>query len=433
MDLLVKAIKNNLKGIFKMPGDKSIAHRSLIIGALPKGSYRIYNFPNNLDCNSTLKCMEKLGVKIKKDKDILNVTSPGYDNLNKDLEVLDAGNSGTTVRLLSGVLSGASIKAKFIGDDSLKRRPMARIINPLTKMGASIESNNNCIPLEFFHHEGLESIEYIMEVSSAQVKSCILLAALKAKGKTKIIEKQFTRDHTERMLKYLGALIDVKENVITIEKSKIKSKDIYVPGDISSAAFLICAALICEDSNIKIENVLLNEKRCGFIQVLKSMGANIKIEIKHILNGEEIGDVYVKSSNLKAMKVDKDIIPNIIDEIPVLSVVASFSEGITIFESVDELKYKECNRIDAILDNLKACGVNGKYENSNLIIEGNKKHINKPIKIKTFSDHRIALAFLVLSLKNKENTIIENFSCTEVSFKNVLDYFPIEYENLVKS
>ncbi|WP_409069769.1 3-phosphoshikimate 1-carboxyvinyltransferase [Clostridium sp. FAM 1755] len=440
MDLLVKKLKESLKGEYEITGDKSIGHRSLIIGALAKGEYKVYNFPKNLDCMATLESMKKLGVDIKIEGNTLKVNSPGYENFNKKPEVLQGENSGTTVRLMSGVLSGIGAEAKFVGDDSLSCRPMKRIIKPLEKMGAKIESKDNKLPLKFLRHSGLKSIKYNMEVASAQVKSCILLAGLMCDGETTVIEEKCTRDHTERMLKYLDASINIRniysngeeksiyKKEITIKKSKLNSKDIYVPGDISSAAFLVSAALLQKESNLCIKNVLLNEGRIEYINVLKGMGANIEIEKGNLLNGELVGNIYVKESALKGIIVEKHIIPNIIDEIPVLSVVAAFSEGKTIFKSVEELKFKESDRVKAIIENLNRAGINAMYEKGDLIVEGNKSYIDKYLEIESFKDHRIALAFLILSLKNKKNTLIKDYQCTEISFSNSLSLFSLDYE-----
>ncbi|HID0800577.1 TPA: 3-phosphoshikimate 1-carboxyvinyltransferase [Clostridium botulinum] len=440
MDLFVKGLKKSLTGEYEIIGDKSIGHRSLIIGALPKGEYKVYNFPKNLDCMATLDSIKKLGVDIKVEGNVLEVNSPGYENFNKKPEVLQGKNSGTTVRLMAGILSGIRAETRFIGDESLSCRPMKRIIEPLEKMGAKIESKDNKLPLKFLKHSGLNSIKYNMEIASAQVKSCILLAGLMSKGKTTIVENKSTRDHTERMLKYLDASINIRDiyskdkkkssskKEITIEKSKLNSKDIYVPGDISSAAFLISAALLIQGSNLCIKNVLLNEGRIEYINVLRNMGANIEIEKGKLLNGEPVGNIYVKESYLKGITVEKHITPNIIDEIPVLSVIAAFSEGKTIFKSVEELKFKESDRVEAIIENLKRADVKAIYKNGDLIIEGNRSYIDKSLEIESFKDHRIALAFLVLSLKNKKHTLIKDYQCTEISFPNSLSLFNLDYE-----
>ncbi|EJO5346613.1 3-phosphoshikimate 1-carboxyvinyltransferase [Clostridium botulinum] len=440
MNLLVKGLEKKIKGEYEIIGDKSIGHRSLIIGALPKGEYKVYNFPKNLDCMGTLDSMRKLGVDIEDKGNIIKVKSPGYENYNKNPEVLQAKNSGTTVRLISGILSGIKAETEFVGDESLSNRPMKRIIKPLEKMGAKIESKDTKLPLKFLKHKGLKGIKYNMEVASAQVKSCLLLAGLMAEGKTTVVENKATRDHTETMLKYLNASIKVStvdsnennKNVfkkqITIEKSKLNSKDIYVPGDISSAAFLIAAALLIKDSNICVKNVLLNKGRTQYIKILKNMGANINIEKCKVLNGEPVGNIYVKESSLKGITVEKYNIPNIIDEIPVLSIVAAFSQGKTIFKSVEELRFKESDRVNAIIQNLKRAGIKAKYQNGDLIVEGNNTYIDKYLEIESFKDHRIALAFLVLALKNKKYTLIKDYECTEISFPNSLSFFKLNYE-----
>lgn len=426
--LIVKEVRDNVKQSFNLPGDKSIAHRSLIIGSLAKGRYKIENFPRGLDCLATLDCVRKLGVSAEMKENIIFVDSPGYESFNKYPGILDAKNSGTTVRLMSGVLAGCGIKTSFIGDESLSKRPMKRIIKPLEKMGAKIKSSEGLLPLKFEENSKLKAINYQMPVASAQVKSCLLIAGFLGEGETIIKEQSPTRDHSERMFKYINASINKEDNIIKIKNSELKCKDIYVPGDVSTAAFLIGTAIISNNCELVLENVLLNPGRKNYIDILKDMGASIEVYIKEKVNEEEIGTVKVKSSNIHGITISSERIPNIIDEIPILSVISAFAKGTTVFEEVDELKYKESNRIEAIIDNLKAFGVKSQYINSSLIIYGDNDYIDAEVTVNPKKDHRIALSFLAMAAKNKGKTHIENFECTEISFPKAIDYFKCFYD-----
>lgn len=428
MDICIYGSKKNWDISLTIPGDKSIGHRSLIIGCIPKGKYKIENFSFSKDCLTTLEIIKKLGVivieKIVDNNRVLYVDSPGYTNFNKDIGTVNCNNSGTTIRLISGLLCGANIKAILVGDDSLQNRPMKRIIEPLTLMNGHIESKNGKLPLLINKNDGLKGIEYNMTVPSAQVKSSILIAGFLASEKTIVTEFHKTRNHTEKLFKYLNANININNNKISIENSNIESKDIFVPGDPSSAAFLIGATILSEKSKMKLNNVLLNDGRLKYVDILKRMGANISINKTGFLNEELIGDIYVESSNLNGVTVKSDEIPNIIDEIPILSVLAAFAKGNTLFENVEELKYKECDRVEAIIKNLQNMGIestiDGKY---NLKIKPINNLIEKNIEIDSYNDHRIALAFLVAAIKNHGKTIIKNYECTDISFPKSLNYF----------
>jgi 3-phosphoshikimate 1-carboxyvinyltransferase len=422
MILRLQRKDKEVKKVFNIPGDKSIAHRSLIIGALGRGEYTIKNFPKNLDCLSTIKCMEILGVKVKNHNSDIYVKSPGYENFNKEVGILNAGNSGTTARLLSGVLAGCSIEATIDGDESLRTRPMARVILPLKQMGANIYAKNNILPIYFNKNKKIKGIEYIMPVASAQVKSSLLIAGFLGNGITTLIEKQSTRDHSERMFKALGVDIKINNSKISISNSSIFVRDMVLPGDISSAAFLIGYALLHEDCNIKIDNILLNERRKKYIDILLKMNANIEYKVLKKENYEEVGYIIAKSSNLKGITIKAEEIPNIIDEIPILAVLACFADGNTIFNGIDELRYKESNRIMAIADNLKECDVEISYSESYLEITGNNKYFNKDIVINPFNDHRIAMAFAAISSRNYKSTVVNNWECTNISFPDSLKF-----------
>lgn len=428
MDICIKCSKSDWNLKLTVPGDKSIGHRSLIIGTIPEGCYKIENFSFSEDCMSTRHAIEKLGVKImesiENENRVLYVESPGYLNYKKDVGLLNCGNSGTTVRLISGLLCGAKVQAELTGDDSLKKRPMKRIIEPLKLMNGLIKSKDEKLPLQIIRNEGLKGIIYDMPVASAQVKSAILIAGFLGEGTTVVNEKYATRNHTENMFKYLGADITVNKNKITIKNSNIRCKDIFVPGDPSSAAFLIAATILSENSELTLENVLLNSGRIKYIDILKRMGANINIHEKGYVNEEPVGNIQIKSSKLNGAVIKRNEVPSLIDEIPVLSVLAAFANKKTIFKNVEELKYKECDRIEAIIKNLKKFNVNATIdEDYNLTINPVKSEISKDIIIDSYNDHRIALAFLVCAMKNKGKTIIKDYNCTDISFPKSLDYF----------
>lgn len=413
----------SFKKSFRLPGDKSIAHRALLIGALGKGNYEISNFPKSLDCMSTLDCMTKLGVNFSVNGDKIYVASPGYEGFNRKAGLLNANNSGTTARLLSGVVSGCGIQCVIEGDSSLKRRPMDRIVLPLERMGANLETDSNLLPISFKTNKGLKGIDYIMPVSSAQVKSCILIAGFLAEGETRVTEKESTRDHTERMLRAVGADITVNEKEISIRNSSVSVKDFYIPGDISSAAFLLACTLLGDNSEIHIEDVLLNERRRSYLDILIRMGAALEYEVSCLSNGEEVGHIRAKSSNLKAITISAEEVPNIIDEIPMLSVLAAFSHGRTIINGIKELKYKESNRIKAIAENLSLCGLQVSYADDYIDITGTEGCVRKDICINPHKDHRIALAFMALGVRNFGETSIEDWECTDISFPNSIEYF----------
>lgn len=405
-----------------LPGDKSIAHRSLIIGSLGEGKYTIDNFPNSQDCLSTLDCTKRLGVDIVTEGSRLMVESPGYTNFKKVTGTLEAGNSGTTARLLSGLLAGAGLDAAIDGDFSLRKRPMDRIMTPLLRMGAVIDSSNNLLPLEFHAENKLKGIEYVMPVASAQVKSCILIAGFLAEGITVVIERKSTRDHTERMFKALGADLTIQGNKVSIRNGGLRVKDMKLPGDVSSAAFLIGCALLQENCTLTIEGVLLNERRIKFLDILKKMGANINYKATDIVNFEEVGYIEVSTSILKGITIQEEEVPNIIDEIPILAVVSSFAEGKTTFKGISELKHKESNRILAIASNLRSCGVDVSFTEDMLEIEGGKTYLDEPIEIDPSMDHRIALAFAAVSCRNNKAVTIKNWECTEISFPDATGY-----------
>jgi len=334
---------------------------------------------------------------------------------------LDVGNSGTTIRLMCGILAGQNFDCKITGDDSIQNRPMDRIIIPLRQMGSIIDSvkKEGYAPLKI-QGSKLTAINYNMPVASAQVKSAILLASIYADGTTSILEIQKSRDHTERMLNYMGA--NIRQDGLSIFSNppdRLYAREIYVPGDISSAAFFLVLGAIVRDAEILIENVGLNSTRTGIIDVLKLMGANIKISNKRILNGEPVGDIYITDSDLKGIEIGGNIIPRLIDEIPIIAVVAAFAEGVTIIRNAEELKVKESNRIKAIVTELKKIGAHIEETDDGMIVYGKKSLRGGTVE--SYNDHRIAMALSIAGLLSEEGVVIDNPYCVDISFPNFFD------------
>ena len=399
MNKTISRINHGLNGEITIPGDKSISHRSVMFASLGDSPVRIENFLNAADTLSTVNIMKALGAKVEFiDDNTLIVTGCGLQGLKEPQTVLDAGNSGTTLRLLMGLLAGANINAEFTGDDSLSNRPMKRIIEPLTTMGANIESNAGKLPIKIKSvNKRLKGIEYDMPVASAQLKSAIMLAGIFAKGQTKIKEPQVSRDHTERMLSAFGAKITKSDNAITIERAdKLTApKEIFVPSDISSAAYFMVLGLITKNSELLIKNIGVNPTRTGIIDVLKEMGANLDLENKRTICGEEIADIRVKYSKLKGVNINKEIMGRLIDEIPIIAVAAAFAEGQTVIKGADELRVKETDRIKAVAESFNKFAEGMVEElDDGMIIQGNLK--KKFAKADSYGDHRIAMSLAIL-------------------------------------
>lgn len=411
-----------LKGNFELIGDKSISHRAIMFSSISKGHNKISNFLMGEDCLSTIDCFRKMGVDIKiENKDVI-VRGNGLYALKKPNNILDVGNSGTTIRLIMGILAGNKFDATLIGDNSIGKRPMKRVTEPLRSMGCKIEGKDdaNYTPIKIYGGN-LSSINYKMPVASAQVKSAIILASLYADKMSTIEEKVKSRNHTEIMLKSFGADIDVNSLKININPvDELYSQDIYVPGDISSAAFIIVGALISKGSEVLIKNVGLNETRTGIIDVVKSMNGNIEIFNNRLVGGEIVGDILVKyTPNLCATTIDKTIIPRLIDEIPAIAVLASQAEGTTIIKDAKELRVKESNRIKAVVDNLKNMNCDIEELEDGMIIKGKNKL--KASYIQTYNDHRIAMAFSIANLICEEEIKLDNPNCVDISFPGYFD------------
>ncbi len=409
----------SLKGEITIPGDKSISHRAVMIGSLAKGTTHIHGFLNGADCLSTIDCMRKLGVEIDYSKDhpsFVTVKGAGLSGLKAPTETLYTGNSGTTTRIISGLLSAQPFESRIDGDSSIRKRPMKRIMDPLSLMGANIssEQNNGCAPL-IIRPSVLHGISYESPVSSAQVKSAIIMAALYASGKTVITEPSRSRDHTELMLSSFGADIISEGNTVTVSPCKeLFSQEITIPGDISSAAFFMVAAAITKNSEILIKNVNINETRAGILKVLEAMGASLSIQNERLLSGEKTADLLIKSSELHSTTISGDIIPTLIDELPVIAVMAAYALGKTVIKDAAELRVKESDRILSISENLKAMGADVEATPDGMVINGGKPLHSS--RISTKKDHRIAMAFYTASLPLDEMNSLDDTDCVNISY-----------------
>lgn len=417
-----KVLKSNkpLKGQITIPSDKSISHRAVMFSSLAKGISKIENFSKGADCLSTLKVFKQLGVeaKFEDEKTLLIDSSKGICEPKTDLY---CGNSGTTMRLMSGILAGQNFDSILTGDESLSKRPMARVIKPLEMMGAKIMSNENKAPIKI-QGKNLHGIDYVSPLASAQVKSCVLLAGLFADGKTKFTEPHLSRNHTERMLEYLGAKITAENCSVTIEKSELTPKTITIAGDISSAAFFIVAGLIVPNSEIILKNVGLNPTRTGILDVVEKMGAKVEILDKKLVSNEEVGDLKITYSPLKACTIEGDIIPRLIDELPVIAVLATQAEGKTVVKDAQDLRNKESDRIKAVVSELKKLGAKIEETPDGFIIEGKTK-LQGGVEVETYHDHRLAMSLFVAGLICESPVIINGFEWVNISFP--------EFENLM--
>ncbi|MCI7179582.1 MAG: 3-phosphoshikimate 1-carboxyvinyltransferase [Schaedlerella sp.] len=418
-----------LRGKVEIPGDKSISHRCIMLGSIADGTTEVHNFLQGADCRATIDCFRKLGIEIENNGSSVVVHGKGIHGLNAPSEILDVGNSGTTTRLISGILAGQPFDSKLSGDASLNSRPMRRIIEPLTRMGANISSilRNGCAPL-YISPGKLTGIHYDSPVASAQVKSCILLAGLYAEGETSVTEPSLSRNHTELMLKEFGAdlhsmhELDSTKATVTIRPcQELYGQKITVPGDISSAAYFIAAGLLVPNSEILILNTGINPTRAGILRVCEDMGADITLLKQRIEGGEPIADILVRTSRLQGTTVEGDIIPTLIDEIPIIAVMAAMAEGTTVIKDAAELKVKETNRIETVVDNLKAMGCDITATDDGMIIHGGKGLHGATIH--TLLDHRIAMAFSIAALVADGTTKILDSHCVDVSYPTFYDTF----------
>lgn len=415
-----------------MPGDKSISHRALMLGAMAEGETIINGLSLSKDVKSTLRCLESLGItieEIKRDKAAsVIVQGGGLRGFKKPESSLLAGNSGTTMRLLSGILAGQYFTTTITGDSSLKRRPMKRIVEPLMQMGANISCNKNFTPPLTITGGRLKARTFKLWIPSAQVKSCIMLAAFYADGVTVIEEPAASRDHTERMIELFGAEIDADGLKISLKGGqKLAGTEVMIPGDISSASFFLVAGSLVEDSLLTIKDVGINPLRTGIIAVLKQMGAHISSGKERIFSGEPVADLQVCSSELRGIEITGDIIPKLIDEIPVLAVAASMAKGKTVIKGASELRVKEADRIKAVVNNLRKMGARVDELKDGMIIYGGNRLDGAVID--TYGDHRIEMAFAIAALAAEEETIIKNAGWSGISFPGFYETIANVIEN----
>ena len=412
---LVSNKVNSLNGEIEVPGDKSISHRAVILSMLSEGQTLIENYLSSEDIFRTVEISRILGADIYLKNEIMEVHGIGLENMIDPKKVLNFGNSGTSIRLFMGILAAQKFKSVLTGDKSLRKRPMERVAEPLRAMGADIETNKGNLPVKIEATNGLNNLRYRLDIPSAQIKSAILLASLFTDGKTIIETDTETRDHTEIMLKDFSSTIEVNDKTISIVGGKIFSPEyIYVPGDLSSASFLILAGLICKDSELKIKNVGLNPTRMGFIEIMKLMNADIEIDIENRFNSnEKIGSIVVRSSNLKGIDVPKNLIASAIDEMPLVFLAAACAEGSTSIRNAKELRYKESDRIKAMVNNLTSLSIEvNEYDDGARIIGGTIQGAN----LDSFDDHRVAMACLLASCRSETPVTVRNCLNINTSF-----------------
>ncbi len=405
-----------LLGELTVPGDKSISHRTVMLGALAEGVTEAEGFLPGADCLSTISCFRQMGVSIHQEGDRILIHGVGLHGLKAPERILDAGNSGTTVRLLSGILAGQNFTSRITGDASIQKRPMKRIIEPLSQMGASVSSvnGNGCAPLEI-HGSSLRGIHYHTPVASAQVKSCILLAGMYGQNATSVTEPALSRDHTERMLRFMGASLSSDGRTVSIQpEPRLKGKKIRIPGDISSAAYFIAAGLLVPNSEILLKNVGINTTRSGMLNVCRDMGADLTLLNEDTSGPEPVADLLVKSSSLHGTVIEGDLIPALIDELPILAVLAAFAQGTTTIRDAAELKVKESDRIASVSENLRRMGADVTPTEDGMILHGGKPLHGATIE--TGLDHRIAMSFSIAALAAEGDTKIPDADCVSISY-----------------
>lgn len=416
--MVIQKIKKAI-GQIKVPGDKSISHRAVMLGSLANGVTEISGFLKGADCLSTIDCFRKMEIDIDINGENVTVHGNGLRGLKKPDEMLYTGNSGTTTRLLCGILAGQNFDTSITGDASIQKRPMGRVVKPLSMMGAKIE--NEYCPL-YITGTKLHGIDYKMPVASAQVKTAIILAGLYADGETVIHEIEKSRDHTELMLSAMGADLTVDNLDITVKPTNdLTAVNVDVPGDISSAAFFLVLGAIMPNSQITVTNVGINPTRTGIIDVLKDMGADITLENVHTSAGETVADITVRSSSLKGTTVGGDIIPRLIDELPIIAVAAVFADGQTVIKDAQELKVKETNRIRAVVDEFNKCGIDITETDDGMIINGGKSIHGADFK--TYGDHRMAMSLTVLAQLADGESTLDDSDCACVSYPTFFDDF----------
>jgi 3-phosphoshikimate 1-carboxyvinyltransferase len=417
----IEPIRKPLRGEITVPGDKSIAHRAVILGSIANGRSRIFNLSGGDDNSRTVRAFRQMGVGIYRDGDALCVDGHGWDGLHRPGAAIDCGNSGTTMRLLSGLLAGRQFHSELDGDGSLRQRPMERVIVPLSAMGARISSKggDGLAPLEI-DGGGLHGIHYRMPIASAQVKSAILLAALQAEGATNLEEPQKSRDHTEVMLRGFGAEISSSCMNITLKGSQqLTAQEVRIPGDISSAAFFVAAAAMIPGSDLVIRNVGCNPTRDGVIEVLRRMGASIELLNERLEAGERVADIHIVGGRLTGVSVGPELVARTIDEYPVLSVAAALADGVTTFSDVKELRYKESDRISSMTEGLRRLGVGIEERPDGMTIQGGERL--KAATVGSYADHRVAMSFAIAGLCSESGVEIDDVACVDISFPSFFD------------
>jgi 3-phosphoshikimate 1-carboxyvinyltransferase len=418
----VNYYNTSLKGEIQVPGDKSISHRAVMLGSIANGTTSIEHFLPGEDCLSTISCFEKMGVKIQRNGERVTVKGIGFKGLVEPKEILDVGNSGTTTRLLLGILAGIPFHSCLIGDASIAKRPMKRVTNPLREMGAKIDGREDgqFTPLAI-RGGNLKGMNYSSSVASAQVKSSILLAGLNASEVTTVSEPHQSRDHTERMLQAFGVSVEVEGVSVSVKGGQeLTATSIYVPGDISSAAFFLVAGAIVPNSEIILKNVGINPSRTGIIDVLKQMGATIRVENEREENFEPFADLHIKTSELKGIKIGGELIPRLIDEIPIIALLATQAQGTTVIKDADELKVKETNRIDTVVNELTKLGANIEATEDGMIIYGNTKLHGG--KVNSHGDHRIGMMLAIASFVSEGDLQIEDTEAIAVSYPSFFEH-----------
>jgi 3-phosphoshikimate 1-carboxyvinyltransferase len=404
-----------LHGLVTLPGDKSISHRYAMIASLAEGVSKITNYSTGADCHSTLGCVRALGIPVEEEGTTVTIHGNGLDGWKQPASDLDAGNSGSTIRMMSGLLAAQPFSSRIFGDESLTRRPMGRVIKPLEQMGARIEARENQFPPLTIHGGKLHPIDYALPVPSAQVKTCVLFAGLFADGITTVRESIKSRDHSELALREFGANLQVKQRVITLEgRPKLTGRELIVPSDLSSAAFFLVAGLLVPESQLVIQNVGLNPTRSALLDFLLSIGASVRVQRIESVNGELIGDVEVRHSPVRGGVIDKELTAALIDEIPVLAVLGAASQEGLVIRDAQELRIKETDRIATVAENFKRMGIEVEVTPDGMKIPGRQKF--KAAQFDSFGDHRIAMAFAVAALAGHGESTIENADAASVSF-----------------
>jgi 3-phosphoshikimate 1-carboxyvinyltransferase len=414
---------NKLSGSLTIPGDKSISHRAVMFGSIAQGKTTVFNFLEGEDCLSTIDCFRKMGVDITQESGHVVINGRGFDGLQEPTDILNVGNSGTTTRLLLGLLAGTPFHSCLIGDESIAKRPMKRVTNPLREMGASIDGreDGNYTPISI-RGGTLRPIQFNSPVASAQVKSAILLAGLQCEGTTSVTEPHKSRDHTERMLRAFGGTITEDGLTCSITgRQHLRAIDIHVPGDISSAAFFLVAGAIVQNSSISLQRVGLNPTRTGIIDVLKQMGADLTIENEQIDHFEPVADITIKTSSLKGIEISGEMVPRLIDEIPIIALLATQASGDTIIKDASELKVKETNRIDTVVTELTKLGASIESTDDGMIIHGQKGNLIGTT-VESYGDHRIGMMLAIAACIAEGEMVLKNPEAIAVSYPMFFDH-----------